>query len=55
MDVGMDSFLWETEVVEGVLLDEFHQNELGNETDVVDTFYENLKYASTTPLFSPVP
>ena len=37
--------------MEGMLLYAFQQNELGDETDVVDTFYENLKSASTTPLF----
>jgi hypothetical protein len=38
--------------MEGMLLDEpFQQNKLGDDAHVVDTFYKNLKYTSTTPLF----
>jgi hypothetical protein len=40
--------------MEGMLLDAFQQNELGDDIDVVYTFYESLKYASTTPLFGRV-
>jgi hypothetical protein len=54
IEVGMDDFLWDTQAMEGMLLDAFQQNELGDDIDVIDTFYEILKYASTTPLFGPV-
>ena len=37
--------------MEGILLDSFQQNELGDDADVVDTFFEILKSTSTTPLF----
>ena len=35
----------------GMLLDAFQKNELGDDVDIDDTFFENLKYPSTTPLF----
>jgi hypothetical protein len=47
----MDDFLRDTQAMEGMLLDAFQQNELGDDVDVVDTFYENLKSASTTLIF----
>ena len=47
----MDDFFWDTQDMDGILLDVFQQNELGYDIDVVDTFYESLEYASTTPLF----
>ena len=37
--------------MEGMLLDAFQQNELGDDIDIINTFFEILKYASTTPLF----
>jgi hypothetical protein len=39
----MDDFLWDTQAMEGMLLDAFQQNELGDDVDVIDTFYESLK------------
>jgi hypothetical protein len=50
----MDDFLWDTQAMEGMLLHAFQQNELGDDVDVVDTFFESLKFASTTPLFGRV-
>jgi hypothetical protein len=50
----MDDFLRDTQAMERMLLDAFQQNELGDDVDVVDTFYESLKHASTTPLFGPM-
>jgi hypothetical protein len=50
----MDDFLWDTQAMEGMLLHAFQQNELGDDIDVIDTFFESLKYASTTPLFGRV-
>jgi hypothetical protein len=40
--------------MEGMLLDVFQKNKLGDDDDVVDTFYKILKYASTTSLFGPI-
>jgi hypothetical protein len=37
-----------------MFLDSFQENELGDDVDVVDTFFESLKFASTTPLFGRV-
>jgi hypothetical protein len=51
IEVGMDDFLWDTQAMEGMLLHAFQQNELGDDVDIVDTFFESLKSASTTPLF----
>jgi hypothetical protein len=50
--VGMDDFLWDTQVVEGILLHAFQLKELGDDVDVVYTFSETLKSTSTTPLWS---
>jgi hypothetical protein len=49
--VGMDDFLWDTQAMEGIFLHAFQQNELGDGAYVVDILFENLKFASTTPLF----
>jgi hypothetical protein len=51
IEVGMDDFLSDTQAMEGMLLNAFQQNELGDGTDVVDTLFKSLKSASTTPLF----
>jgi hypothetical protein len=50
----MKDFLWDTHAMEGMLLDAFQQNELGDDTDFIYTFYENMKFSSTTPLFGSV-
>ena len=47
----MDDFLRDTHAMEGILLHEFQENELGDEFDIIDTFFESLKYATTTLLF----
>jgi hypothetical protein len=47
----MDDFLWDTQAMEGILLHAFQQNELGDDANIIDTFFESLKFASTTPLF----
>ena len=47
----MDDSLWDTQYVERILLDEFQQNELGDNVDIIDTFFEILKFASAAPLF----
>jgi hypothetical protein len=47
----MDDFLQDTQAMEGMLLHAFQQNELGDDVDIIDTFFESLKSASITPLF----
>jgi hypothetical protein len=51
VEVGMDDLLQDTQTMEGMFLDAFQQNELGDDVDITDTFLESLKSASTTPLF----
>jgi hypothetical protein len=51
IEVHMDDFLQDTQAKEGMLLDAFQQNELGDETNVVDTFFKTLKFSSIAPLF----
>ena len=55
VEVGMDDLLWDTQAMEGILLDTFQQNELGYDVDIIDTFFKILKFASMTPLFGYVP
>jgi hypothetical protein len=50
----MDDFLQDAKAMEGMLLDTFQKNEPRDDVDVIDTFYENLKFASTNPLFGPI-
>jgi hypothetical protein len=50
----MDDLFWDTQAMEGMCLGAFQQNKLWDDNDVVDTFFEILKYASTTPLFGRV-
>jgi hypothetical protein len=49
IEVGMDDFLWDTQAMEGMLLHAFQQNELGDDVDVIDTFFESLKYCFHHP------
>ena len=51
MEASMDDFLWDTQAMEGMLLDAFQQNELRDDIYINDTLFQILKYASTTPLF----
>jgi hypothetical protein len=37
--------------MEGMLLHALQQSELGYDIDIVDTFFETLKFTSTTLLF----
>ena len=40
--------------METMLLDAFqNDDQLGDDAHIVDTFFESLKFASTTPLFGP--
>ena len=45
----MDDFLWDTQAMEGILLDAFQQNTLRDGADVVDTLFKSLEFASNTP------
>ena len=53
MEVGMDDYLWDKTAMEEMLLDAFQNDELGDDAHIIDTLFESLKYASTTPLFGP--
>lgn len=45
----MDDFLCGTHAMEGMLLDEFEQDQIGDDAHIAETF-KSLKYAST-PLY----
>jgi hypothetical protein len=47
----MDDYLWDTTIVETMLLDTFHNYEKGDDAHISDTIFKSLKYASITPLF----
>ena len=53
IEVGMDDYLQDMTAMEEMLIDAFHNDELGDDAYIIDTLFENLKYASTTPLFGP--
>ena len=54
IEVGMDDFLRDTTAMETMLLDAFqNDDQLGDDAHIADTFFESLKFASTTPLFGP--
>ena len=50
----MDDYLRDTTSMETMLLDSFqNDDQLGDDSHIADTFFESLKFASTTPLFGP--
>ena len=50
----MDDYLRDTNAMETLLLDAFHNNDkLGDDAHIANTFFKSLKFASTTPLFGP--
>ena len=50
----MDDYLSDTTAMEAMLLDAFqNDDQLGDDAHIADTFFESLKFASTTPLFGP--
>ena len=52
IEVGMDDYLRDMTAMETMLLDAFqNDDQLGDDAHIVDTFFESLKFASTTPLF----
>ena len=54
IEVGMDDYLRDTTAMEKMLLDAFqNDDQLGVDAHITDTFFESLKFSSTTPLFGP--
>ena len=54
IEVGMDDYLRDTTAMETMVLDKFqNDDQLGDDAHIADTFFESLKFASTTPLFGP--
>ena len=50
----MDDYLRDMTAMETMLLDAFqNDDQLGDDAHIVDTFFESLKFASTTLLFGP--
>ena len=50
----MDDYIRDTTAMETMLLDAFQNDDkLGDDAHIADTFFESLKFASTTPLFGP--
>ena len=51
IEVGMDEYLMDTTAMETMLLDAFqNDDQLGDDAHIADTFFEILKFASTTPI-----
>ena len=54
IEVGMDDYLRDMIAIETMLLDAFQNDDhLGDDAHIADTFFESLKFSSTTPLFGP--
>ena len=52
IEFGIDEYLRNTTAMETMLLDAFqNDDQLGDDAHIDDTFFESLKFASTTPLF----
>ena len=52
IEVGMDDYLRDTTAMETMSLNEFHNHDqLGDDSHIADTFFESLKFSSTTLLF----
>ena len=52
IEVGVDDYLRDTTTMETILLDAFQNDgQLGDDAHIAHTFFESLKFASTTPLF----
>ena len=50
----MDYYLRDMNSMETMLLDAFqNDDQLGDDAHIADTFFESLKFSSTTPLFGP--
>ena len=54
IEVGMDDYIRDMTAMETIFLDTFQNDDhLGDDAHITDTFFESLKFASTTPLFGP--
>ena len=54
IEVGMDDYLRDMTAMETMLLEAFqNDDQLGDDAHIADTFFESLKFASTTPPFGP--
>ena len=54
IEVGMDDYLRDTTTMETIFLDAFQNyDQLGDDAHIADTFFESLKFSSTTPPFGP--
>ena len=52
IEVGMDYYLRDTTSMKTMLLDALHNDDqLGDDALITDTFFESLKFSSTTPFF----
>ena len=50
----MDDYLRDMIAMETMLLDAFqNDDQVGDDAHIADTFFESLKFASTTPLLGP--
>ena len=54
IEVGMDDYLRDTTSMETMLLDAFQNyDQLRDDAHITNSFFESLKFTSTTPLFGP--
>ena len=54
IEVGIYHYLRDMTVVERILLYAFqNDDQLGDDAHIADTFFESVKFFSTTPLFGP--
>ena len=53
IEVGMDDYLWDTTVMEIMLLDAFQNDDLGDDFHITNTLFKCLKSTSTTLVFGP--
>ena len=53
VEVGMDELLQQMSAMDAMLLHAFQDNELGDDTHIIESFFESLKSVSNTPLFGP--
>ena len=54
IEVSMDDYLRDTTAMEIMLLNVFqNDDQLGDGAHIADTFFESLKFSSTTPRFGP--
>ena len=49
----MDVHLWDITTMDAMLLDAFQNDDVGDDSHIIDTLFESLKSATTTPLSRP--